>query len=296
MSEYVIRAEGLSKRYRIGARQGRYPTLRDSLTSAVAAQFRAAKSGFKRNGTQSAGGDHIWAIRDVSFSIRPGEVIGVVGRNGSGKSTLLKLLSRITEPTIGWAEIYGRVGSLLEVGTGFHPELTGRENIFLNGAILGMRRREIERQFDEIVEFAEVAKFIDTPVKHYSSGMYLRLAFGVAAHLDPEILLVDEVLAVGDAEFQKKCLRKIKEVGRGGRTILLVSHNMAAVTRLCPRALLLDSGRVVAHGQSQEVVDQYVAGIDELSQVLLGKRSDRIGTQAVRFVGMRSQVLAKAMP
>jgi lipopolysaccharide transport system ATP-binding protein len=199
----------------------------------------------------------IWALRDVSFDVRPGEVIGIVGGNGAGKSTLLKILSRITEPTSGTAEIHGRVGSLLEVGTGFHPELTGRENIYLNGAILGMRRAEIARKFDEIVDFAGVDTFIDTPVKHYSSGMYVRLAFAVAAHMEPEILVVDEVLAVGDAQFQKKCLGKMDDVSRQGRTILFVSHNLDAVQRLCSRGLLLERGRVVADGSITDVVSRY---------------------------------------
>ncbi|MBI3951593.1 MAG: ABC transporter ATP-binding protein, partial [Acidobacteria bacterium] len=201
----------------------------------------------------------IWALRDVSFEIKQGEVVGIIGRNGAGKSTLLKILSRITEPTEGYAEIHGRVGSLLEVGTGFHPELTGRENIYLNGAILGMKRTEIERKFDEIVAFAEVEKFIDTPVKHYSSGMYLRLAFAVAAHLEPEILLVDEVLAVGDAAFQKKCLGKMEDIGAQGRTVLFVSHNMPAVSRLCRRAILLDEGSVLRDGASHQVISAYLA-------------------------------------
>jgi len=201
--------------------------------------------------------DTIWALKDVSFEVKQGEVIGIIGRNGAGKSTLLKILSRITEPTEGYADIYGRVGSLLEVGTGFHPELTGRENIFLNGAILGMRKQEIEQKFDEIVNFAEVEKFIDTPVKHYSSGMYLRLAFAVAAHLDPEILLVDEVLAVGDAAFQQKCLGKMGAVAREGRTVLFVSHNMGAITRLCERSICLDEGQIIIDGKSNQVVDHY---------------------------------------
>ena len=200
----------------------------------------------------------IWALRDVSFEIKRGEIVGVIGRNGAGKSTLLKVLSRITEPTSGYGKIYGRVGSLLEVGTGFHPELTGRENISLNGAILGMKRTDIRKKFDEIVAFAEVEKFIDTPVKHYSSGMYLRLAFAVAAHLEPEILIVDEVLAVGDATFQNKCLGKMGEVASEGRTVLLVSHNMSAILRLCRDAILLDQGQIISHGQTSEVVNRYL--------------------------------------
>ena len=204
------------------------------------------------------GARSIWALKDVSFDINRGEVVGIIGRNGAGKSTLLKILSEITEPTEGRVEIHGRVGSLLEVGTGFHPELTGRENVYLNGAILGMKRAEIERKFDEIVAFAEVEKFIDTPVKHYSSGMYLRLAFAVAAHLEPEILIVDEVLAVGDAAFQKKCLGKMAGVAKEGRTVLFVSHNMPAITRLCERAILLDEGRLLQDGVSHQVVKAYL--------------------------------------
>ena len=220
------------------------------------------KSLFHRNGSRSAlsaqRDNTIWALKDVSFTINRGEVVGIIGRNGAGKSTLLKILSRITEPTIGFAEIHGRVGSLLEVGTGFHAELTGRENIYLNGAILGMRKTEIERKFDEIVAFAEVEHFIDTPVKHYSSGMYLRLAFAVAAHLEPEILLVDEVLAVGDAQFQRKCMAKMEDVGRQGRTVLFVSHNMPAVTRLCQRTILLGKGGVQMDGPSHQVAGSYL--------------------------------------
>ena len=232
----IIQVENLGKLYRIGAKQASYTTLRESLTDIARAPWRL----LKRNGQSNP---EIWAIRDVNFEIQQGEVVGMIGRNGAGKSTLLKLLSRITEPTTGRIELNGRIASLLEVGTGFHPELTGRENIYLNGAILGMAHLEINRKFDEIVAFAEVEKFIDTPVKHYSSGMYLRLAFAVAAHLEPEILLVDEVLAVGDGRFQRKCLDKMQDVGKQGRTVIFVSHNMAAVTRLCPRAILLHDGQ-----------------------------------------------------
>ncbi|HLZ98152.1 MAG TPA: ABC transporter ATP-binding protein, partial [Steroidobacteraceae bacterium] len=205
------------------------------------------------------GDGQVWALRDLSFEVEPGEVLGIVGRNGAGKSTLLKVLSRITEPTTGRVELYGRVGSLLEVGTGFHPELTGRENIFLSGAILGMRRAEIVRKFDEMVAFAEVEKFIDTPVKHFSSGMYVRLAFAVAAHLEPEILLVDEVLAVGDAAFQKKCMGKMGDVARAGRTIIFVSHNMASIESLCNSCLLISSGRLEARGEPVQIVMRYMA-------------------------------------
>ncbi len=232
----IIRVENLSKQYTIGTRQASYGTLRDSLAGLL-------KSPFSRNG--NAEENSIWALRDVSFDVMPGEVVGIIGRNGAGKSTLLKILSRIVEPTTGEVDLYGRVGSLLEVGTGFHAELTGRENVYLSGAILGMKRHEVDRKFDEIVAFSEVEKFIDTPVKYYSSGMYVRLAFSVAAHMESEILIVDEVLAVGDVEFQKKCFSKMDQRARGGRTILFVSHNVNAVERICSNALLLDKGRVV---------------------------------------------------
>src|SRR5256712_2800247 len=238
MSDIAIRVESLRKLYRIGARQERYYTLRDTLTEAVTRPFQKLSSFLSRNGagSRTPEASSIWALKDVSFEVKRGEVVGIIGRNGAGKSTLLKILSRITEPTKGRARIHGRVGVLLEVGTGFHPELTGRENIYLNGAILGMKKAEIDRKFDEIVAFAEVEQFIDTAVKHYSSGMYVRLAFAVAAHLEPEILLVDEVLAVGDAAFQKKCLGKIGDVARHGRTVLFVSHNLGAINRLCGSA------------------------------------------------------------
>ena len=260
MSNIAIRVEKISKRYRIGEIQ-RYKALRDTLTDALYAPGRAVRHIFKSgrsSGSSRTVNDFIWALKDVSFEIKHGEVIGVIGRNGAGKSTLLKILSRITEPTKGCADIYGRVGSLLEVGTGFHPELTGRENIFLNGAILGMRRKEIVRKFDEIVAFAEIQKFIDTPVKFFSSGMYVRLAFAVAAHLEPEILLVDEVLAVGDASFQKKCLGKMGEVAKGGRTVLFVSHNMGAVRRLCKNTIWIDQGKIASVGPSDSVVSSYL--------------------------------------
>src|SRR5438128_9630341 len=250
MGDIAVRVEGLSKRYRIGARQERYYTLRDTLTEAVARPFQKLAAFFSRNGagSRTPEASSIWALKDVSFEVKHGEVVGIIGRNGAGKSTLLKILSRITEPTEGRARIHGRVGSLLEVGTGFHPELTGRENIYLNGAILGMRKAEIDRKFDEIVTFAELERFVDTPVKHYSSGMYVRLAFAVAAHLEPEILLVDEVLAVGDAAFQKKCLGKMDSVAREGRTVLFVSHNLQAISTLTERSLLLSHGHCVGDG------------------------------------------------
>lgn len=237
----------------------KYRTLRDTLSNAFVSPFRRAGKLLRGQATGAAELDEeFWALQDISFEIKQGETVGIIGQNGAGKSTLLKILSRITQPTKGYGEIHGRVGCLLEVGTGFHQELTGRENIYLNGAILGMRRFEIDQKFDEIVDFAEVEKFIDTPVKHYSSGMYLRLAFSVAAHLEPEILIVDEVLAVGDIRFQKKCLNKMQDVGQEGRTVLFVSHNMSAITRLCERVMLLDEGRVVLDGPSQQVVSEYL--------------------------------------
>ena len=250
----VVHAENLGKQYVLGHGPAVHDTLRDTLTSGARDVVRFLRG----RGEGRSADDTIWALRDVSFEVRRGEVVGVIGRNGAGKSTLLKILSRITEPTTGFGWIRGRVGSLLEVGTGFHGELTGRENIFLSGAILGMRRREIAKKFDEIVAFAEIERFIDTPVKRYSSGMYLRLAFAVAAHLEPEILLVDEVLAVGDAAFQKKCLGKIGEVAREDRTVLFVSHNLVAVETLCGRALWLEDGRIWQDGEASLVVSQYV--------------------------------------
>lgn len=257
----IIRVENLSKRYRIGDRQ-EYYSLRESIVRTAIAPVRIARAllgGTVRSNGTSDGERYVWALRDVSFDVMPGEVLGLVGRNGAGKSTLLRLLSRITEPTAGRAEIHGRVGSLLEVGTGFHAELTGRENIYLSGAILGMRRAEIQRKFDEIVAFAEVEQFVDTPVKHYSSGMHVRLGFAVAAHLEPEILLVDEVLAVGDVAFQKKCLGKMGDVARAGRTVIFVSHNMASIEALCSSCLLITRGRLEARGKPVEVVMRYMS-------------------------------------
>jgi len=258
MSEIAIRVEKLGKRYSIGKRE-RYHALRDTLSDALSAPFRWLRHGGSANGNGAP--EHIWALRDISFEVPRGEVVGIVGRNGAGKSTLLKVLSRITEPTEGRAEIHGRVGSLLEVGTGFHPELTGRENVYLNGAILGMHKAEIARKFDEIVAFAEIEKFIDTPVKHYSSGMYMRLAFAVAAHLDTDILIVDEVLAVGDAEFQKKCLGKMSDISRGGRTVLFVSHNLSAVRSLCGTGILLENGELHGRGPIHNVIGEYSHGL-----------------------------------
>lgn len=248
----IIKVENLSKRYRLGDQQKSYSTLGEYMIGTLRSPFKALKSRIKsdENG--------FWALRDVNFEVLPGEVIGIIGRNGAGKSTLLKILSRITRPTTGKIELYGRVESLLEVGTGFHQELTGRENIFLNGAILGMRREEISKKFDEIVAFAEIEKFLDTPVKHYSSGMYVRLAFAIAAHLEPEILIVDEVLAVGDAEFQKKCLGKMNEVSKNGRTVIFVSHQMGSIAQLCQKALLLEKGRLVLQDTPDKVIDYYV--------------------------------------
>jgi lipopolysaccharide transport system ATP-binding protein len=248
----IIKVKNVAKRYILGRQQVAYDTLREMLANKLRARLKPSGP----NGDSV--GKEFWALKDINFEVCPGEIVGIIGRNGAGKSTLLKILSRITDPTSGQVELYGRVGSLLEVGTGFHPELSGRENIFLNGAILGMARREITRKFDEIVAFAEVERFLDTPVKRYSSGMYVRLAFAVAAHLDPEILLVDEVLAVGDTRFQRKCLDKMQDVGQQGRTVVFVSHNMPAITRLCPRTILIDGGRVVADGPSHEVVGTYL--------------------------------------
>jgi lipopolysaccharide transport system ATP-binding protein len=261
MSEYVIRVENLGKQYKIGTRPDRYRTLRDAVIDTAVAPVRAVQRAIGRSEheTRSTLQQRIWALREVSFDVRRGQVLGIIGRNGAGKSTLLKILSRVTEPSEGQAEIHGRVGSLLEVGTGFHPELTGRENIYLNGAILGMKRAEIERKFDEMVAFSEVEQFIDTPVKRYSSGMYLRLAFAVAAHLEPEILVVDEVLAVGDAEFQKKCMGKMSDVAQEGRTVLFVSHNMSAILRLTEEAIVLDKGRLAYRAPTPQAVDYYMA-------------------------------------
>ena len=262
----IVRVEKLSKQYRIGARQESHPTLRDMIAGAVRAPVKGVRE--KRRV------ENIWALKEVSFEIMPGEVVGIIGRNGAGKSTLLKLLSRITEPTTGRIELYGRIASLLEVGTGFHPELTGRENIYLNGAILGMRRAEIERKFDEIVAFAEIGDFLDTPVKHYSSGMYMRLAFAVAAHLEPEILLIDEVLAVGDAAFQSKCLGKMGEVAKHGRTVVFVSHQMGAIAQLCGKAMLLNHGGIAKQGDTQTVIDYY------LNEVTDGSREGFVGAES----------------
>jgi lipopolysaccharide transport system ATP-binding protein len=279
--EPIIRAQGLSKRYRLGGAGASYATLRAAISSVATAPLRLFSRA--RNGE----GETLWALKDVSFDVEPGEVLGVVGRNGAGKSTLLKVLSRITKPTRGRVELYGRVGSLLEVGTGFHPELTGRENIFLNGAILGMRREEIARKFDEIVAFAEIEKFLDTPVKHYSSGMYVRLAFAVAAHLEPEILIVDEVLAVGDAAFQKKCLGKMNEIARGGRTVLFVSHDLSAVNSLCTRAILLHEGSILREGSPRDVTAYYLDSSNKLYTPVTWTPVGAASDSEVRLVAAR---------
>jgi lipopolysaccharide transport system ATP-binding protein len=276
MSSPVIKVENLSKQYRIGEREG-YKTFREALVNLARVLFR------RRNGTNPQPSHHnsksetIWALKNVSFEVKQGEVVGVIGRNGAGKSTLLKILSKITEPTRGRVELKGRVGSLLEVGTGFHPELTGHENIYLYGAILGMDRWEVTRKFDEIVAFAEIEKFIDTPVKRYSSGMYMRLAFAVAAHLDPEILLVDEVLAVGDAAFQKKCLGKMGDVSKEGRTVLFVSHNMAAIEALCSKCVILDKGINIFVGETSKTISKYLNNNLSQKNVSLNERKDREG-------------------
>lgn len=288
MNDLAIRVENLGKQYQIGLPQERYRTLRDSLVEFVGAPVRRLRSG-RRGDLDKETDRTIWALRDISFEVKRGQVLGVIGRNGAGKSTLLKILSRVTEPSEGYAEIHGRVGSLLEVGTGFHPELTGRENISLNGAILGMKRVEIERKFDEIVSFAGVDKFIDTPVKRYSSGMYLRLAFAVAAHLEPEILVVDEVLAVGDAEFQRKCLGKMSAVAQEGRTVLFVSHNMSAILRLTEETLLLDKGQLVLRAATPQAVDHYMAS----GYSRVGERTwniDEIPEEAAPFRPIAMQV------
>jgi lipopolysaccharide transport system ATP-binding protein len=271
MNDTAILIDQIGKEYRIGKKMERYRTLRDVLAGTFVAPFRRAGRLLRGHAGAVADSDEtIWALKDVSFQVNRGQAVGIIGPNGAGKSTLLKILSRITEPTKGYADIHGRVGSLLEVGTGFHPELTGRENVYLNGAILGMKHREIDSKFDEIVAFAEVEKFVDTPVKHYSSGMRLRLGFAVAAHLEPEILLVDEVLAVGDVRFQKRCLNKMEDVGKQGRTVFFVSHNMPAITRLCERAILLDKGTVLKDGPSHEVVTAYLYLNSELGT--MGRR------------------------
>ena len=290
----IVKVENLSKHYQLGTKSAPYSTLRESLTNAVRSPFAAFRN--KRDANES-----IWALRDVSFEVQAGEVLGIIGKNGAGKSTLLKILSRITEPTTGCAKLYGRAGSLLEVGTGFHSELSGRENIYLNGAILGMTRPEIQRKFDEIVAFAELEKFLDTPVKRYSSGMYMRLAFAVAAYLDPEILVVDEVLAVGDAAFQKKCLGRMRDISSEGRTVLFVSHNTAAIRSLCSRGILLADGRKVFDGPANECLDRYLAEVSQSANEVDVSNFPRTGSfdtvlkiQKVRLTSRNGRALVRA--
>jgi lipopolysaccharide transport system ATP-binding protein len=274
----VIAAQGLAKQYRLGQHQAAYGTLRESLA-------RVGRRFTRRE--HRAETEMVWALRDVTFDVQQGEVLGIIGRNGAGKSTLLKVLTRITSPSGGRVEIHGRVGSLLEVGTGFHPELTGRENIYLNGAILGMKRREIEQRFDAIVEFSGVERFMDTPVKRYSSGMYVRLAFAVAAHLEPEILLVDEVLAVGDAEFQRRCLGRMEELGSSGRTVIFVSHQLPAVAQLCDRAIQIDSGYVVGDGRPAEVIANYLHQTHSSGSVREWPEESAPGNDLAKILGVR---------
>jgi lipopolysaccharide transport system ATP-binding protein len=272
MAEYAVQVRGLGKSYKIGGQPGKqYRTLQEAIVRRARSLVRRGKPDASRQ---------FWALRDISFDVRPGEALGIIGRNGAGKSTLLKLLARITPPTLGSADVYGRMGSLLEVGTGFHPELTGRENIFLNGAILGMTRTDIRRRFDEIVAFAETERFLDTPVKRYSSGMYMRLAFAVAAHLEPEILVVDEVLSVGDVAFQAKSLSKMSDVARSGRTVLFVSHNLGAVTQLCQTGMLLDRGGVVAYGTAEAIVSRHLLSANREGQVDLESRPEAMESPA----------------
>ncbi len=287
MKDTAILVKNLGKEYRIGGIQKSYDTLGAQITDIFTSPFRRAGKLLRG---QAAGvaelDERFWALRDISFTVERGEAVGIIGRNGAGKSTLLKILSRITGPTTGEAIIKGRVGSLLEVGTGFHPELTGRENVFLNGAILGMQKSEIERKFDEIVAFAEIDKFIDTPVKHYSSGMYVRLAFSVAAHLEPEVLLVDEVLAVGDVAFQKKCLGKMDDVAQAGRTVLFVSHNMGLIQLFCTRGIFLQEGRIHTDGPIEAAIDAYLQTLEQAKTQDLSVRTDRKGYGRARLIGV----------
>jgi lipopolysaccharide transport system ATP-binding protein len=286
----ALRIDSLSKEYRLGtAARGEYHTFRESLSGLATMPWRWLRHKVRpQEGSEDAPGT-LWALRDVSFEVSPGQVVAIIGSNGAGKSTLLKVLSRITEPTRGRAEVRGRIGSLLEVGTGFHAELTGRENIYLSGAILGMSRREIRRKFDEIVAFSEIEQFLDTPVKRYSSGMYVRLAFAVAAHLEPEILVVDEVLAVGDAAFQKKCLQRMQDAGRQGQTILFVSHNLAALQTLCNRGIVLERGQVVEDGPVGDAVSHYLRKIAARSVTELSQRTDRSGAGRIRLTQVEIQ-------
>jgi lipopolysaccharide transport system ATP-binding protein len=287
MSATAILASNVGKEYHIGSHQKQYDRITDQVLDAISAPVRRFGKILRGQASGATGMDEtIWALTDINFEIQHGETLGIIGRNGAGKSTLLKILSRITEPTTGRIEIFGRIGSLLEVGTGFHPELTGRENIFLNGAILGMKKSVIERRLDEIIDFAEIDKFIDTPVKQYSSGMYVRLAFSVAAHLEPEILIVDEVLAVGDASFQKKCLGKMGDVAQEGRTVLFVSHNMSLIQTLCQRGILLQHGRMLYDGPIQDAVDTYLRSLESLTTDVLSSRADRRGLGQSRVINV----------
>jgi len=288
MSAPAVTIHGLSKRFRVGTRV-KYPTLRDSFAHGAAASVNTVKQLLGR--APKADRKSIWALKDIDMQVQEGEVVGIIGKNGAGKSTLLKILSGITDPTSGYADIHGRVGSLLEVGTGFHMELTGRENIYMNGALLGMRRREIQQKFDEIVAFSEVETYLDTPVKRYSSGMYMRLAFAVAAHLEPDILIVDEVLAVGDAAFQKKCLGKMSTIASEGRTVLFVSHNMASVQSLCSRAVMIESGKLIDEGAPREVVSRYIQRICLSEAAPLDEREDRDGDGSVRMTSIKVESL-----
>lgn len=290
MSRPIISVRGIGKRYKLGATHGgrTYKTMRDTLARLIQAPIRLFSKSVKKSTKNSPENNSFWALKDISFDMQQGEVLGIIGRNGAGKSTMLKLISQITDPTLGEIRLCGRVASLLEVGTGFHPELTGRENVYLNGAILGMTRAEIKNKFDEIVDFAGVEKFLNTPVKRYSSGMYVRLAFAVAAHLEPEILIVDEVLAVGDAEFQKKCLGKMQTVSSEGRTIIFVSHNMAAIESLCEKVILLESGNKIFEGPTKEGIAAYLkSSFINASQFSLRERKDRMGNGKVKFVDFK---------
>lgn len=287
MSNPAVRISGLSKRFQIGVEE-RYPTIREAAYRSLSTGLRKIRT-LGRNSSNDASA--MWALRDINLEIAPGEVLGVIGRNGAGKSTLLKILSGITDPTEGYAEIRGQLGCLLEVGTGFHMELTGRENIYMNGAILGMTRKEITKKFDEIVDFSEVERFLDTPVKRYSTGMFMRLAFAVAAHLEPDILVVDEVLAVGDAAFQKKCLGKMSNFADTGRTVIFVSHNMAAVQGLCSRAVMLDGGRLVSDGLPREIASEYMNMSDPGETIPIEDRLDRTGEGSTRVTSMKLESL-----
>ncbi len=291
MNDIAVRVENLSKLYRLGQFVG-YKSLRESMMNVISAPFRRFRSTVSdaKNESQNPDSEYIWALKNISFEVKQGEAIGIIGRNGAGKTTLLKILTRITTPTEGYAEVYGRAGSLLEVGTGFHPELTGRENVYLNGAVLGMKKKETDRKFAEIVDFAgeTVEKFIDTPLKRFSTGMQVRLAFSVAAHLEPDILLVDEVLAVGDAEFQKKCLGKMGDVAKGGRTVLFVSHNMLSVQNLCTRGILLESGQISMEGTIADVINKYLgSGGEQTGEVCWASPNVAPGDGRVRLKAVR---------